>query len=242
MIRLSRKSFAEISRLTSAGKRVKGLIHNLNGPLQNLGMDMDMIRYSIKESEDPFPSLLQEIENRLQRMDDEFERINHLIRSTAAVVSTTDEGYLSLEDFLDQELSFLDTNLYFKHNVEREVFFEGDLPPLGALSGGVSSGLRSLLEAVTEEIERLEMTTFSLKASMRGEVVDMRLTAGRGPMSEAFLKTADSASAADDAPIVDHEQMAAIHAFMRLKEAGVTYELKAGSYGTEIALSLEKQA
>ncbi|MFO7784304.1 MAG: hypothetical protein ACQET7_08650 [Thermodesulfobacteriota bacterium] len=242
MIRLSREAFAEVSMFTSVGKLVKGLIHNLNGPLQNLGMDMDMIRFSLGNGENPSPAVIEEIQTRICRMEGEFEQINRLIRAAAARVTTDeDDGYLSLGDFLDQEITFLNTNLYFKHRVQSEVLLEDDLPRLRALPQEVPSGLRSLLEAVTEDMERREMDAFSLRARKHGSGIEVRVTAGRDHLSDEFLKAVHPLSPEGDSLRVNREQIAAAHAFIRLEEAGVKCEVTEEAGGTGITLTLETQ-
>ncbi len=241
MIRLSSETFAEVFGLVSAGKLVQGLIHNLNGPLQNLGMDMDMIRFSLQNGQGPSPALIEEIETRIRRMGDEFEQINRLIRACASRVTEDDEeGYLTLADFLDQEITFLKTNLYFKHNVKSEILLENDLPRLGTLAEGVSSGLRSLLYAVAEDMERRKMDSFSLKARACGSGIEVQLTAGRGPLSGAFLEAVHHLSADDDTGEVSLEQAAAVQAFIKLTQAGVGFEVaEETGGGTGITLTLE---
>ncbi|MFO8156459.1 MAG: hypothetical protein R6U87_10750 [Thiohalospira sp.] len=239
MIQLSRETFAEVSDLMSVGKLVHGLIHNLNGPLQNLGMDMDMILFSLQNGKNLSPGLIEEIETRTSRMGDEFEQINRLIRAAASRITADDEeGYLSLTDFLDQEITFLNTNLYFKHNVKPEVLLDDDLPLLRTLAEGVPSGVRSLLHAVAEDMELREMNAFSIQSRTLGSEIELQLTVGRGPLSDAFLEAVRQLSAEDDALKVSLEQIAAVQAFIRLEQAGVKYEVEELTAGTGITLTL----
>ncbi len=241
MIALSQDHFAEACCLMSMGKLMQGLIHNLNGPLQNLGMDMDMITLSLDRGGDAPQEILAEIRTRLLRMEDEFERINRLIRTAASrFTADTDPGYLSLGGFLEQELDFLKANLYFKHQVNKELRLDEPLPMLSALADGVPEGLRSLLEAVSEDMERRELTSFLLEAHAgEGSVVEVRLTAGEGRLSSSVLEALSQDISGTEVRIIAPEQMAATNAVAILARAGVHPEVESGAGETRIVLSME---
>lgn len=239
MIRIDRETFLEVSNLMSVGKNVQGLIHNLNGPLQNLGMDMDMIGFSLQGRQKPLPALMEEIAKRLGRMEDEFDQINRLIRAAASRATTDEEErFLFLGDFLEQEVTFLSANLYFKHKVDSKVMLEDGLPQLGTLAQGVPSGLRSLLSAVIEDIERREMQEFSLEARKRDSGIQVLLTAGKGSLSGIFHEDRQMLSPGNGPLEVGRDQMAAVQAFMALEQAGVGYKANADQGRTLITLTL----
>ena len=239
MIELSSDDFAEVHRLISAGALIQGLIHNLNGPLQNLGMDMDMIGYSLEMGEGSAEELQQEIRTRIARMEEEFEQINRLIRITGSrAAPDSDQPFLPLGDFLDQELAFLQSSLYFKHHVEKTVELEEGLPELRTLHESVPEGLRSLLASVVEDMERREMTAFGLKVSAGGGGVLIEVTAGEGPLSETLLEELQRAGAEEEPRRVSADWMTAAHAALMLSRAGLSPEVEAGAEGTRIRLAL----
>ena len=239
MIELSADDFAEVHRLISVGRLVQGLIHNLNGPLQNLGMDMDMIGYSLETGEGSLEELQQELRTRIARMEEEFDQINRLIRIAASrVAPDEDQAFLSLGDFLDQEMTFLQSNLYFKHHVEKIVELEEGLPELKTLPDSVPEGLRSILKAVMEDMERREMTLFGLKAAAGGSGALIEVTAGKGPLSETLLEELQQAAAEEEPRRIPADGMTAAHAALMLSRAGMTPEVEAGTEGTRIRLVL----
>ena len=240
MIQLSRDDFVEMHRLISIGRLVHGLVHNLNGPLQNLGMDMDMIGFSLGKGEESAEDLLKEIGTRLGRMEEEFERVNRLIRAAAARCAADDEeaGYMNLGDFLDEEIDFLKANLYFKHHVTTEIASKGDLPTIRALPRGSAAALRGLLYAMVEEMERMGMEAFSLKASAEESGTTIQILAGKAPFSEPFLDILKGSPAKNDPFTIQSEQMGIAHASLLLHAAGIRTDVESGPQGTRVSLIL----
>jgi hypothetical protein len=177
-IEISLDRFMEIYRLMALGKLVQGLVHNVNGPLQNLGMDIEMMEGGVKSEERIPEDLRHSILNRLRRMEGEFDRIIRLIRSSTARIGAEEEFSQNtpLGGFLAEEISFLDANLYFKHNVRKEILLDKGLPPLGRFPQPVILSLAWLMQALVEETEKGNAKLFRLKAAPSPTAVEMSFT------------------------------------------------------------------
>lgn len=169
--------FMEIYRLVALGKLIQGLVHNLNGPLQNLGMDMEMMEYTLK-SDQRFPKEVSDgFLARLQRMEAEFEQIIQLIKSASMRIDMEGD-YLqagNLKGFLDEEITFLNANLYFKHNVRKEIHLSEDLTELKDLSRDLLHVLCWFLQAVVEEMESGNATAFNLSGRAVSSALELSL-------------------------------------------------------------------
>ena len=79
---------------------IGGLIHNINGPMQNLGLDIDMSSHFIRNTSNRDDDPLKDIQVRLQRMEEEFTRIDQLIKEIAVRADVNNEyfNYLNLND------------------------------------------------------------------------------------------------------------------------------------------------
>jgi signal transduction histidine kinase len=152
---VSLEQLAALYQVGALGKLINGLIHNLNGPLQNLSMDLEMMEHSVRTARGLPADLAESLLRRLKRMGGEFDHISGLIRAAsmrAGAAGSTEQG--DLRTFLEQELSFLNTNLYFKHNVQKEVLLEEGLPPLVRFPAELGLALGWFLQSLVEEIER----------------------------------------------------------------------------------------
>jgi hypothetical protein len=153
----------------SIGKLVDGLIHNLNGPLHSLGIEMDMMHHLFLKDAEPSQELVDTITTRLKRMDQEFESLNRLIRVTAARVDLLKNlsEYLHLNSFLLQELEFLQSNLYFKHNVETSLDLARELPALKNTRKDLGLALAWFMQGLVEELERQELRHLRVETQNR---------------------------------------------------------------------------
>ncbi len=135
-IEMPLERFLEMYRLVALGKLIQGLVHNLNGPLQNLGMDMELMEHSIRSDQRIPKEYSEGFLNRLKRMEGEFDQINRLIRSSS--MRMEEEGdflrYGNLKGILEEEISFLNANLYFKHNVRKTIDLSEDFTHVDGLS------------------------------------------------------------------------------------------------------------
>lgn len=156
LFEISLENLAGLYKMTALGKLINGLIHNLNGPLQNLGMDIEMMQHAVLSDKRLPADLGKNMGIRLHRMEAEFDHISGLIRSTSMRTSFEDDylEYANLRDFLEQEISFLDANLYFKHNVHKEIRMEEGLPPLRTVPEIVALSLIWFIQSLVEELER----------------------------------------------------------------------------------------
>jgi hypothetical protein len=163
--------------MVGLGKLVQGLVHNLNGPLQNLGMDMEMMESSLGGKGD-VEDLRDNVLRRLRRMEAEFDRIIHLIKSASSRIGMEGDYNpgAAFGAFLEEEISFLNANLYFKHNVQKEIQLREELPRLDQAPQAVVLALAWVMQALVEEAEKRTATLFSLRASSHSPFMELSFT------------------------------------------------------------------
>jgi hypothetical protein len=192
-IEMPLERFVDFYRLVTLGKLIQGLVHNLNGPLQNLGMDMEMMEHSLR-SDTRMPSELSEsFLGRLKRMEGEFDHISRLIKSASMRIDPEGDflHYGTLKGFLEQEISFLHSHLYFKHNVQKEIRLPADLPRLDCFSRDLLLSLCWLIQCVVEEMENGEAKLFVMNGRSLPSALELSLLV-EGPMvGTAYMDRAD---------------------------------------------------
>jgi len=153
--------------LMSAGKLIGGLLHNINGPLHTLGIEIDVLNHIVLKTQANKPDFLQNLATRFSRMEEEFESINRMIRSLAQRVESgaLDTSYLDLNYFIREELEFLKANLYFKHQVETKMMLFHKLAPIKELPAGTHLALRLLLHGMVELTETKGCKQFFVRTS-----------------------------------------------------------------------------
>ena len=105
VIEISLNDLIRLCKFASLGKVIDGLLHNINGPLQNLGMDIEMMNNSLAGNGPFHDTLAKDINIRLKRMEEEFERIRHLtkIASMRASIEDDYQECMNLNEFLQHE-------------------------------------------------------------------------------------------------------------------------------------------
>jgi two-component system, NtrC family, sensor kinase len=184
---LSFKNLIELYKLASLGKVTGGLIHNINGPLQNIGLDLEMTQYMLKKEAETNGGKESSIIARLKRIEEELERLNTMIKTSSNRIMHTDNSFLNFNDFLEQELFFLNTNLYYKHNVET-TFDLSDQPPLiSTLPYNSVLAFGWLLQRVIEELEIAKKGTLHIRAIKKNDFYEITVVTGLN----VFARTID---------------------------------------------------
>lgn len=239
-VEISLENLIRVHKLAALGKLMAGLIHNLNGPLQNIGIDIEMMTHILMEktSEDKDPEDI--FGPRLRRMEGEFDAVNQLIRTVSMKANMEHDsyGYRNLNDFLDEEFSFLKANLYFKHNVRKEFDLEDDLPAITRFGEGVPLGLTWFIQALVEELEREKITNLSMTARSNEKIVELIFDVEAADLPESFSRAVDLEVSPTRAIRIEDRDVGMTLAVALLKQAGASIVVKAPSSRKQIHLSL----
>lgn len=232
MIQLSNEEFIGLYKLASIGKLVGGLVHNLNGPMQNLGLDIEMARYSLKDESKWDSNMAQGIIARLKRMEEEHERINSLIRTTSAKTgeySEKDNNILNIYEYLRQEIFFLHTNLYFKHNVETEIIADDEPASIGNLTQDSLTALGWFMQALIEELESQKLKGLTIKIITGDSSVTIVFQTHGGKLSEKFIAQFQDAATPADSADSDHRDLGILITMVIFQTNGITLKFNADS-------------
>ena len=189
IVEISLKDLVKLYEFASIGKVINGLLHNLNSPLQNLGMYIELMNHSRFVADKAAPASGHQLDNRLERMEEEVDHINHLIKTTFMRANPHEDRHdcMDLGEFLKRELSFLNSNLYFKHHVQTELDLEKELPVVSQLPEGLLQGLSWLMQSLVEELERQQVKQLELRAHWNDPCWQITLTASDGSLSKRFV-------------------------------------------------------
>jgi C4-dicarboxylate-specific signal transduction histidine kinase len=181
-------------KMASLGKVTGGLIHNINGPLQNIGLDLEMSQYMLRKEAEDNGVAESSIMARLKRIEEELDRLNNMIKISSNKIMQSDNGLQNFNEFIEQELSFLKTNLYFKHNVEITLQLDAPPPLTSRLSENSILAFGWLLQRVIEEVEKLKGKKLSIKTEKEEGLYKISIEAEINEFSDsvdAILKNAN---------------------------------------------------
>jgi signal transduction histidine kinase len=125
-----------INRLSELGRRIQGVVHNLNNPLNS------MMGY------------VTLLENDRSNIDSDLERIGANIRNMSTTIKqllykTRDDSIampapININNLIEKELSFCAHDLFYKHEVELTLDLYKDMPELNLVYGDISQVFQTL--------------------------------------------------------------------------------------------------
>jgi hypothetical protein len=240
MVQISKDDLIKVYKQASIGKLVGGLIHNLNGPMQNLGLDIEMAYFSLRDEPNWDSNTAGRLISRLKRMEDEHDRINALIRATSAKTLDQNENIISLQgihEYLKQELIYLQTNLYFKHNVQTELIAVDEPPSIPSLTKDSLTALGWFLQALVEELELQKIKGLTIKITAGNSNLKILFSIQDGKLSENFLKRLNDASSYSDILKSGNEDLGIFIAMMLFRDEGITLNLEAASSASALSIN-----
>ena len=129
-------TFSLVGRLTS------GIVHNLNGPLQILSMQIELFNREIKKeisdlqtlkeslNDDRYQSIISNLidkfnkrYDRIEQLETTINRMEHIVNiiSKRCRTNETLSNTVLINQIIEDELVFWQGDLFFKHNVEKQI-------------------------------------------------------------------------------------------------------------------------
>ncbi|MDI6753195.1 MAG: HAMP domain-containing sensor histidine kinase [Thermodesulfobacteriota bacterium] len=150
---------------------MKGIIHNLNGSIQILSMQMELLqRMLANEGEKIQPNIQEQMEQCLEQID-KFKATVELLMQKGIHEDQDTSQMIQLNDLLEEEISLLRNNLFFKHQVRVKKMFSFPLPPLKGYYVDFSQGLFNLIQNALEAMEHSSRKELILMTEKKDKAV-----------------------------------------------------------------------
>ncbi len=174
------------------GRFFKGTIHNLNGVVQAFSMqselfammfvkadrlltealdcvDNDVARDKITQTIE----LLQKRQKTLVQVEEKVLLSQEILKNTVDLnLSSVETGSVTLSPLINNVVSFFQSNMFFKHKVQKNIVVEAEVP-FGEKAFGLSVVLANLVENSMEAMEKNigHEACFALRCFMRDDKV-----------------------------------------------------------------------
>ena len=173
----------EASRMAFLGLYSQGIIHNINGPLNSI-----MGFSSLLCKEQPESELPQRINMDARRMAEQVSNLGHRWHRTGI----HREEALNLNEIIQDEIKFLEADLFYKHNVEKHFDFDPNLPPIQGVYGDFSHAILNIIinsiDALSESpIHKLFLRTRYSQEEIRIEIEDTGVGIPPENLNKIFL-------------------------------------------------------
>ena len=160
------------SKLAEIGKKVEGIVHNINSPLNSIFGHIQFIKKEIGNSDD--------VDKIISAGENISHTIKGLLRKSKHDFDTV-KRLVSINEIVKQELDQCGHNLFFKHSVSLETDLSEGLPEIRVVRGDISQCVTNILnnsiESVKDSIDK-DMFVRTYKTSNM-VAVDIRDT-GKG--------------------------------------------------------------
>ena len=168
-------AFRDRYRYSTLGTLVKGIIHNLNGSLQILSMQMELLQGMLaKEGEKVNSSLLVKTKQCLDQADKLRGMIEVLLQKGIHEDQDTPQP-INLNDLLEEELSVLNHNLFFKHQIDLKKGLASRLPTLRGYYVDLSQGILNLIQNGLEAMEETPKKELSVITESSDREIQVRI-------------------------------------------------------------------
>jgi len=186
----------EYYRFSGVGRLLKGIVHNMNGPLQSLTMQVDLLKHRfamdnnvLKDialgnlSGEEIDEFLKKRQNTLVKFDEMNEvvwNLHSMINMILVKCENEDKDtmrFINLNDLISDELEFLNANMFFKHNVEKEIKLDEDMTKIHGYYVDFSMAFLNIIQNSLDALEdapvkKLSIRTVNLGKSSSIEICD----------------------------------------------------------------------
>lgn len=141
------------NRLAEIGRRVEGIVHNINSPLNTV---MGYTQLMMKD----YPQAVE-----LDKILEATKNISHTVKGLLNKTKLDSSSLirpLDINELILQELELCQHNLFFKHHVELITDFDPDLAKLRAVYGDISLCVANLINNAIETLENSPEKTLSI--------------------------------------------------------------------------------
>ncbi len=146
---------SEVEPLIQTGRLLAAVLHNLNNPLTYI-MGQSQLLYNLHP----------EMEN-LKLIQDQALRMRKIIGTIAKRVRVSqkrEQEWLQLNELVQEELYFLESHPYLKHDVEKEWQLDMELPPVRGIAIDFCQVFGNLLRNAIEAMHGMSVKRITLRS------------------------------------------------------------------------------
>jgi len=190
------KQIVQLSKLSTIGMLAQGMAHNLSSPLLIILGRAELMKDKLLQMRSKIQSLsgnqspearaqtlalLQEYDQNLRDTDiiiENVAKLSDIIRNVMQKSRQDQIDYhqsLNLSTILREELQFMEGDLFFKHNVEKDYDLQEDLPPVRGIYSDFSQTFLNLIQNAIDAMRESQTRKLSVKSRLNGEWIEIKV-------------------------------------------------------------------
>lgn len=144
---LKKKVAEQVAELTSKevqatyGNLIQGIIHNMNSPLSVINGGLDILKMVIERDKGREQVDFDSYISRINKVSGAVKNLIKIVKNTmlrSRNENTAEKMQININDFIKQETDFLEANMFYKHEVQKEFNLAKDLPMIEAIYSDIS--------------------------------------------------------------------------------------------------------
>jgi len=190
------KQIVQLSKLSTIGMLAQGMAHNLSSPLLIILGRAELMKDKLLQMRSKIQSLsgnqspearaqtlalLQEYDQNLRDTDiiiENVAKLSDIIRNVMQKSRQDQIDYhqsLNLSTILREELQFMEGDLFFKHNVEKDYDLQEDLPPVRGIYSDFSQTFLNLIQNAIDAMRESQTRKLSVKSRLNGDWIEIKV-------------------------------------------------------------------
>ncbi len=181
------EALIEMDQPAHLGRLVRGLIHNINGPLQNISMLLELLERTQSKMEDHFQAVPPEHRDvlmgwcmsqrsRIERLLDQVHLFSEMLRDFMVLHEIqVNESEIDVNLILEKLGRVYKADLFFKHHVVFECRLAPRVPLLRVLAKHLIPALQHLMENALLAVRKTPEKRIVLSSELHGDQVRITL-------------------------------------------------------------------
>ncbi|MCX8117541.1 MAG: ATP-binding protein [Desulfobacterota bacterium] len=150
------------SRMARLGSLIRGVAHNLNGTLQVLSMQAEMVqRIAHRLDEKTVSTLREKVEHCVGQID-KLREMLLILQMASPSNEATEVQKVHINEVLEKTVGLFHHHLMFKHQIEVKKNFSSRIPSLKGHAIDFEEGLSNLIENAIEAMEETSQKILTL--------------------------------------------------------------------------------
>lgn len=169
-------------RHAAVGRRITGIVHNINTPLQAILMQSELMERKLKEEQDSFaqnlPAALhpewraffdyrQKKNRQLQEVSANLQQLVHWLKHRTFHEDYHGSQEIDLNKLLLEELEGYQAEQFYKHRVAKRFQWLDRLPPVSGFYVDFSQSFCNLMDNALEALQEVPEPTLTISTSLK---------------------------------------------------------------------------
>lgn len=154
-------------KLAEVGQLVAGIVHNLNNPLNGIHGYAQLLRMEMPEAADKCDRILSATEN--------MKRIIENILNKTRQEQSMQEKPINLNHVLNECLTFLQADPFFKHRVEKCIELSNSLPEIKGIYSDFSQSFSNLIKNAMDAMHNTEKKKLAVKTYLKDNYIHVEI-------------------------------------------------------------------